>query len=149
MQTTRTLLIALLALFVVVGCSSNKEKPDVANMPNGSIHIENWNIQAIATMAVGKGKLGWNGQVYEFEIGGVGAGGVGINKIDATGQVHHLKDIRDFSGKYFEVKASGTIVAGAAGIAMENDKGVVIKLVSKNKGVQLSVGPKGIDITMK
>ena len=59
------------------------------------------------------------------------------------------KDIRDFSGKYFEVKASGTIVAGAAGIAMENDKGVVIKLASSNRGLNLAVGPQGVTITMK
>ncbi len=149
MKPIHLLSIFMIAFLLLTGCSSSKEKPDVANMPNGSIHIENWNIQAIATMAVGKGKLGWNGQVYEFEIGGVGAGGVGINKIDATGQVHHLNDIGDFPGKYFEVKASGTLVAGAGAIAMENDKGVVIKLTSSNKGLNLAIGPKGVDITMK
>ena len=45
--------------------------------------------------------------------------------------------------------ANGTAVVGAGGIAMGADKGLVIKLVSKNKGVQLIVGPKGVDITMK
>ena len=149
MKTIKALLVLSFVLFVVIGCASSKDKPDVSTMPNGSIHIENWNIQAIATMNVGKGELGFNGQVYKFEIGGVGAGGVGVTKINATGQVHNLKNIRDFPGKYFEVKASGTLVVGKGGIAMENDKGVVIKLVSSNKGLNLAVGPKGVTITMQ
>ena len=149
MKPIHFLSILLIALLLLTGCSSNKEKPDVANMPNGSIHIENWNIQAIAKMTVGRGELGFNGQVYAFEIGGVGAGGVGVNKINATGQVYHLEDINDFPGKYFEVEATGTLFVGASAIAMENEKGVVIKLTSSNKGLNLAVGPKGVDITMK
>lgn len=148
MKPVHLMSILLIALLLATGCS-NKHKRDVANMPDGSIHIENWNVQAIATMAVGQGKLKWNGQVYDFEIGGVGVGGVGINKIQATGQVHNLKDINDFPGKYFEVKASGTVVAGGGAMAMENEKDVVIKLTSSNRGVNLAIGPKGVDITMK
>lgn len=149
MKTIKLLSIFLLALFLVTGCASSEDKPDMSTAPSGTIYIENWTIQAIATMNVGQGELKYNDRTYQFEIGGVGAGGVGIAKMNATGEVHNLKDIADFPGKYFEVKASGTIVVGAGGIAMENEKDVVIKLVSKNKGVQLSVGPKGVDITMK
>jgi hypothetical protein len=149
MQTIKPLSIILMSLLLVMGCASSDDKPDMSKVPDGTIYIENWAIQAIATMNVGQGELKFNNLVYQFEIGGVGAGGVGIAKMDATGEVHDLKNIADFPGKYFEVKASGTIALGAGGIAMENDKGVVIKLVSKNKGVQLSVGPKGVDITMK
>ncbi len=149
MKTIKALSIFLLALFLIAGCKSSGEKTDMSTAPDGTINIENWTWQAIATMNVGKGELKFNNQVYKFEIGGVGAGGVGVAKMSASGEVHNLKDIADFPGKYFHVKASGTIAVGAGGIAMENEKDVVIKLVSKNKGVQLSIGPKGIDITMK
>ena len=149
MKTIKLLWIILLALFLVAGCKSSGDKTDMSQAPNGTISIENWTWQAIATMNVGKGELKFNNRVYNFEIGGVGAGGVGVAKMSASGEVHNLKDIADFPGKYFHVKASGTIAVGAGGIAMENEKDVVIKLVSKNKGVQLSIGPKGIDITMK
>ena len=149
MKTIKALAIILLALLLVAGCKSSGDKTDMSTAPNGTINIENWAWQAIATMNVGQGELKFNNRVYQFEIGGVGAGGVGVAKMSATGEVHHLNDIADFPGKYFNVKASGTIAVGAGGIAMENDKGVVIKLVSKNKGVQLSIGPKGITITMK
>ncbi len=149
MKTIKLLSIIILSLLLVMGCASSKDKPDMATAPDGTIYIENWAIQALATMNVGKGELKFNNRTYMFEIGGVGAGGVGIAKMDATGEVHNLKNIADFPGKYFEVKASGTIALGAGGIAMENEKDVVIKLVSKNKGVELSVGPKGVDITMK
>ena len=149
MKTIKALSIILLALFLIAGCKSSGDKADMATAPNGTINIENWTWQAIATMNVGQGELKYNNRVYKFEIGGVGAGGVGVAKMSASGEVHNLKDIADFPGKYFQVKASGTIAVGAGGIAMENEKDVVIKLVSKNKGVQLSIGPKGIDITMK
>ena len=149
MKTIKLLSIIILSLLLVMGCASSKDKPAMATAPDGTIYIENWAIQALATMNVGKGELKFNNRTYMFEIGGVGAGGVGIAKMDATGEVHNLKDIADFPGKYFEVKASGTIALGAGGIAMENEKDVVIKLVSKNKGVQLSVGPKGVTIDMK
>ena len=149
MKTIKLLSIFLLALLLVAGCKSSGDKPDMATAPSGTIHIENWNIQAIATMNVGQGELKFNNRVYQFEIGGVGAGGVGMTKISATGEVHHLKNIADFQGKYFEVKASGTLVVGKEALAMENDKGVVIKLVSDSKGLQLTAGPEGITITMK
>ena len=149
MKTVKALSIILLALFLIAGCKSSGEKTDMSTAPNGTINIENWTWQAIATMNVGQGELKFNDRIYKFEIGGVGAGGVGIAKMSATGEVKNLKDIADFPGKYFNVKASGTIAVGAGGIARENDKEVVIKMVSKNKGVQLSIGPKGIDITMK
>ena len=149
MKTIKLLSIFLLALLLVAGCKSSGDKPDMATAASGTIHIENWNIQAIATMNVGQGELKFNNRVYKFEIGGVGAGGVGMTKISATGEVHHLKNIADFPGKYFEVKASGTLVVGKEALAMENDKGVVIKLVSDSKGLQLTAGPEGITITMK
>lgn len=149
MKRTQLLLIVILSLILVMGCASSDDKPDMSKAPSGTIYIENWAIQAIATMNVGEGELRFNDRVYKFEIGGVGAGGVGVAKLNATGEAHNLKNIADFPGKYFEVKASGTIVVGAGGIAMENDKGVVIKLTSSNKGVQLSVGPKGITIELK
>jgi hypothetical protein len=149
MNAIKTLSIILLALCLIAGCASSGDKPEMATAPSGTIHIENWNIQAIATMNVGQGELKFNNRVYKFEIGGVGAGGVGMTKISANGEVHHLKNISDFPGKYFEVKASGTLVVGKEALAMENDKGVVIKLVSDSKGLQLTAGPEGITITMK
>jgi hypothetical protein len=41
------------------------------------------------------------------------------------------------------------VVAGDGAMAMENEKDVVIKLTSSNRGVNLAIGPKGVDITMK
>ncbi len=107
MKTIKMLSIILLALFLIAGCKSSGDKTDMATAPNGTITVENWTWQAIATMNVGQGELKYNNRVYKFEIGGVGAGGVGVAKMSASGEVHNLKDIADFPGKYFHVKASG------------------------------------------
>lgn len=149
MKTIKPLWIFLSSLLLVMGCASSDDKPDMSKAPSGTIHIENWNIQAIATMNVGQGELSFNDRVYKFEIGGVGAGGVGVTKISASGEVQNLKNIADFAGKYFEVKVSGTVAIGKEALAMENDKGVVIKMVSDSKGLQLTAGPEGITIKMK
>ncbi len=149
MKTFNPLWIIILTLFLLTGCASDGKKTDMSQAPSGTIHIENWNIQAIATMNVGEGELKFNNRVYKFEIGGVGAGGVGVTKISATGEVHNLKSIADFPGKYFEVKVSGTVAVGKEALAMENDKGVVIRLISDSKGLQLTAGPEGITIAMK
>ena len=125
MKTFNPLWIVILTLVLLTGCASDGKKTDMSKAPSGTIQIENWNIQAIATMNVGQGELKFNNRVYEFEIGGVGAGGVGVTKINASGEVQNLKNIADFPGKYFEVKVSGTVVVGKEALAMKNDKGVV------------------------
>ena len=97
-----------------------EQKP--AEAPSGSIHFEETQLMAILGGDWGHGTLGYNGKTYKFKLTGMGAGGVGVHKISATGNVYHLKDIADFPGKYSELRAGITVGKGVGGYYVHNDK---------------------------
>jgi len=123
-----------------------EQKPTEA--PSATIHLEEWHVMAMLGGDWGHGTLGYNGKTYKFKATGMGAGGVGVQKISATGEVYHLKDIADFPGKYSELRAGIDVGKGAGGYYIRNDKGVVIKLKTHDEGVALSVGVEGMTFQM-
>jgi len=141
---------------MVFGCASSKsskttatgaeQKP--AEAPSGSIHFEEWQVMAILGGNWGHGTLGYNGKTYKFKLTGMGAGGYGVDKLSATGEVYRLKDIADFPGKYSELRGGVVLGKGIGGLYVHNDNGVVIKLKTHAEGVALSIGVQGITIQM-
>ena len=113
-------------------------------VPSATIHLEEWHVMAMLGGDWGHGTLGFNGKTYKFKAAGMGAGGVGVEKISATGEVYHLKDIADFPGKYSELRAGIDVGKGAGGYYINNEKGVVIKLKTHGEGVALSIGVEGM-----
>ena len=146
----------LFILAMVFGCASSKSskststdvKSQTGEWPSGSIHIEEWQVMAILAGNWGHGTLGYNGKTYKFKVTGMGAGGYGVDKLSATGEVYHLKDIADFPGKYSELRGGITLGKGVGGFYITNDKGVVIKLKTHAEGVALSIGVEGFKIQM-
>jgi len=148
----------LFIIAMVFGCASSKssttapaatgaeQKPTEA--PSGSTHFEEWQVMAILSGNWGHGTLGYNGKTYKFKLTGMGAGGYGVDKLSATGEVYRLKDIADFPGKYSELRGGITLGKGVGGFYIHNDKGVVIKLKTHAEGVALSIGVEGITIQM-
>ena len=147
----------LFIIAMVFGCASSKsttssttgaeQKP--AEAPSGTIHFEEWNFMAILGGDTGHGTLGYNGKVYKFKVAGMGAGGVGVQKISATGNVYDLKDIADFPGSYSELRAGLSVGKGAGVLYVHNDKEVVIEVKTHAEGLALSVGVQGITIQME
>jgi hypothetical protein len=105
----------------------------------------------VATLLAGNeghGTLGYNGKTYKFKVTGMGAGGYGVDKLSATGEVYRLKDITDFPGKYSELRGGIVLGKGIGGLYIHNDNGVVIKLKTHAEGVALSIGVQGLTIKM-
>jgi hypothetical protein len=156
MKNFTRIVAVLFIIAMVFGCASSKssktaapgaeQKP--AEAPSGSIHFEEWQVMAMLGGDWGHGTLGYNGKVYKFKATGMGAGGVGVHKISATGKVYRLKDIADFPGKYSELRAGITVVEGVGGYYVHNDKGVVLELKTHAEGVALSIGVQGLTIQM-
>ena len=146
----------LFIIVMVFGCASSKsstssatgaeQKPTEA--PSGTIHFDEWNFMALLGGDTGHGTLGYNGKIYKFKVTGMGAGGLGIQKISATGNVYHLKDIADFPGSYSELRAGFSVGEGVGGLYVHNDKEVVIEVKTHAEGVALSVGVQGITIQL-
>ena len=146
----------LFIIAMVFGCASSKSTTTTATAaesqtgewPSGSIHFEEWQVMAILAGNWGHGTLGYNGKTYKFKVTGMGAGGYGVDKLSATGEVYRLKDIADFPGKYSELRGGITLGKGVGGFYIHNDNGVVIKLKTHAEGVALSIGVEGLTIQM-
>ena len=156
MKNFTKLAAVLFIIAMVFGCASSKssttsatgaaQKPTEA--PSGTIHFDEWNFMALLGGDTGHGTLGYNGKIYKFKVTGMGAGGLGIQKISATGNVYHLKDIADFPGSYSELRGGFSVGEGVGGLYVRNQKDVVIEVKTHAEGVALSVGVQGIKIEL-
>ena len=114
---------------------------------SGTVTIEQAQVAFIFSGNVGGGKLHYKGKTYEFDIGGLGVGGFGVSKIEATGTIYNLFKLTDFAGVYGQAR-TGVVVAdmSAGTLWLENTKGVYMKLKAKREGLALSLGVDGIYI---
>ncbi len=116
----------------------------------GTVAIDQVQVAFLASGNFGGGTLNFQGKAYPFKIGGLGVGGIGVSSIEATGEVYKLTNIDDFGGGYVQTRAGVAFIdMSSGGIVMENNKGVLIRLTAKRKGVMLSVGVDGIIIKME
>ena len=75
---------------------------------------------------------------------------MGISKMSAAGEVYDLEDISKFPGTYTKLDASITLGGGIGGLRLKNENGVIMRLESRTKGLQLNVGSSsGITVTME
>ena len=114
---------------------------------SGTLTINQVQVAWIFSGNVGGGTLRYGGNTYPFSIGGLGVGGFGISKIEATGEVYNLRRLSDFDGAYGQARA-GIVVADMSkgSLWLENPQGVYIRLTAKRKGIALSLGLDAIYI---
>ena len=120
-------------------------------MPSGKVTLEHIEVSFIASAKTGGGVLTFQGKKYPFKLGGLGVGGIGVTKVDATGEVYRLKNVGDFQGTYGGLRAGITVGKDLAqgGLWMENTKGVVMHLIPRRKGLALSLGADGVLIELE
>jgi hypothetical protein len=116
--------------------------------PSGSVTIDETQVMALVGGSTGSGKLIYNGKTYGFSVEGAKLGGLGIQKTHVTGEVYHLNDVADFSGKYVSAEAGAALVKGLQGEWMANEKGVKLHMHADAEGVALSGGLEGVTITL-
>lgn len=118
-----------------------KTAKDIKNAkPSATVSIEAEQIRLIIGGSTGKGVLNYKGKQYPFTFKGATAGGVGVTKVAATGNVYFLNKAEDFAGKYSAVTAGAAVGKGTGASSFENDKGVYVSLRSKTEGVALNMG---------
>ncbi len=142
--------LALLAVGLVFATTAAlagapKDKP-----LSGTLTVEQLQVAFIGSANVGGGKLNYKGESHGFKIGGLGIGGFGVSRIDATGEVYGLNKLEDFAGTYGQARYGAVIGDASTGeLWLENTKGVVIHLDAKRKGLALSMGVDGIIIDLQ
>ncbi len=142
----RSSLLLLSAIFLILATSSLDAKKPLP--PVGEVTIDIKGVGAIVGVSWGHGVLWFKGKKYPFHVEGLSLGDVGYAKISARGKVYNLKKPSDISGAYGALGAGVALAGGVAGLAMQNERGVIIDLSATQQGVKLNLGPQGLTIRM-
>jgi hypothetical protein len=139
------LAVGLMFATAVAFAQAPKDKP-----LSGTLTVGQLQVAFIGSANVGGGKLKYKGKSHDFSIGGLGVGGIGVSRIDATGEVYGLNKLEDFAGAYGQARYGAVIADASTGeLWLENTKGVVIHLDAKRKGLALSLGVDGVIIGLQ
>ena len=100
----------------------------------------------------GSGTLTYKGKAYPVKVNGLSIGKVGITSSSAYGEVFNLKHLQDFNGHY-NVGAAGTrgvtLGSGKSGTLMTNQAGVIVRISSTQKGVNVNATGGGVDMQIQ
>ena len=149
-QVPSLFLIALLACSAPGGSEPNAPQgPPAQPEPDATIQIQATSLAAGVGYSWGKGTLEYQGKTYPVTMQGMMVVAVGIDSIDARGSVYRLKSLDDFDGNYTAKRGASTIGEGGAGVVMSNQNGVEVRMVARNRGVTLSLGASGVNLTLE
>ena len=137
---------ASIALLLITGCASSTHAPSAP--PSATVSIHEWSAAYYGSAAAGKGTLNYNGRWHHFTISGLGAGGMGAQKISATGKVYNLNRLSDFSGTYRGVSQGLTLIEGKMHAKLTNGSGVVMYLAGETEGVASSMGVQAFEVSL-
>ncbi len=146
-QSTRIFAsIIVVSIILVISTFAEKLKPLTQS---GTVSLSTTSIAVGVGVNWGRGVLTFKGKEYPFTVKGLSVMDLGISKASAKGEVFHLVKVADFAGKYASIEAAFALGKGNAGLVMKNSNGVVISLGAVTKGVQLTLGGKGLSIKLQ
>jgi hypothetical protein len=134
------------AFYLMAGFAQAAGKSE---QPNATLQLRSGAVAAGVGISWGKGTLTYKGKQYPVSVSGLSLGKVGITKVTASGEVYNLKKLEDFSGNYISATADITLAGGRSGVTMKNQNGVLLVVHASSKGVDLTIGPSGVDIKLK
>ncbi|HTY55360.1 MAG TPA: hypothetical protein VMB26_09170 [Candidatus Binataceae bacterium] len=140
----------VIALIFSISCGLAQVHSAAAqSVPTGTIELSGGSVAAGIGYTWGHGKLVFEGRTYRLKVSGLSIVHVGVSSYTASGTVYDLKKVSDIAGVYTAVSAGAAVAGGASVTAMKNDKGVTIQMVSTHSGVNFSLGPKGVTISLE
>jgi hypothetical protein len=143
MNSIKKIGLLLLVSGLITGFTQAAEKPDA------TIRISSGSVAAGIGWSWGKGTLTYKGKDYPLSVKGLSIGKVGITKATASGEVYHLKTLKDFDGNYTAAGAGITLAGGRSAVDMSNQNGVRVRVISTNRGVDLTLGVGGVELRIK
>ena len=135
-----------ITILLLAACASTTTAPSA--LPSATVSIRDWSAAYYGSVAGGKGTLYYNGRRHHFTISGLGAGGMGGQKVSATGKVYNLNKLSDFSGSYRGVSRGLTLIEGKMHAKLTNGNGVVMYLAAKTEGLASSMGVQAFEVTL-
>ena len=118
--------------------------------PDGTIEMHEVQAAYIGSGSGGAGVLFFRGAQYEFKVGGVGIGGIGLSTVEATGEVYNLNNLEQFPGTYGQARYGFAIGTASGGdLWLQNEAGVIMHLKAKRTGLMLSLGGDAMVISLR
>ena len=141
MNNIKKIGLLLLVLGVITGFTqaAKEEKPDA------TIRINSKAVAAGIGFSWGGGTLTYKGKDYPISVKGLSLGKVGVTGVTASGEVYHLKSLKDFNGNYTGVGTGMTLAGGRSAITVKNQNEVRVRLISTSKGIDITVAGGGVD----
>lgn len=116
---------------------------------SGTITLDSTSVAIGIGVTWGHGVLTMNdGSTHKFKVNGLSVVDVGMSSISATGEVFNLVETSDLNGDFSTGEIGVTVIGGGSASAMKNNKGVVIQLKSKQKGLKFTLAPGGMKIRL-
>jgi hypothetical protein len=131
---------------LLAGCASMTTAPSTP--PAATVRIQEWSAAYYGSAAAGKGTLYYNGQRHHFTISGLGVGGMGGQKVSATGKVYNLNTLHDFPGTYHGISRGLTLIEGKMHAKLTNGNGVVMYLAGQTEGLASSMGAQAFEVNL-
>jgi len=143
--------IAILSLVVAVMAGFTQAASHHSG-PDATLRLSGGSFAAGIGFSWGSGTLTYKGKNYPVKVNGLSVGKVGITSSSAYGEVFNLKHLQDFNGHY-NVGAAGTrgvtLGAGKSGTLMTNQAGVIVRISSTQKGVNVNATGGGVDMQIQ
>ena len=142
-------LAAALAILCAVGAPPASAQGSPPSRPSGTVTIHQVQVAFVGSGAAGGGTLHYRGRAYPFNVGGLGIGGFGVSRLDATGAVYNLRNPADLNGVYAQVRKGWAVGArGGGAMWLQNTNGVYLRLSARRRGLALSLGADGMVIRL-
>lgn len=132
-----------------VPSTPNNPPPDLSGDPDATVSLTGGSVAAGLGYVWGHGDVIFKGQKYSFKLHGISVVDVGAAHLSASGVVYNLKNVADFSGGYSAVSAGATVGGGGSAAILQNEHGVVIKLLSTTEGLRFNLAANGVSIKVK
>jgi hypothetical protein len=142
-------LAALLTMLCAVYAFPANAQDAPPSQPSASVNIRQVQIAFIGSGTAGGGTLYYRGRTYPFKLGGLGIGGIGVSRLDATGNVYNMRSLQDINGVYAQIRSGWAIgEQGRGRMWLRNSNGVYLKLHARRQGLALSLGADGMVIQL-
>jgi hypothetical protein len=140
----------LLARLAFAGLLVSGILPTMAQADTGSVRVVFTKGGFIVGVGGGEGVLTFRGHHYRFNVSGMSVGfTIGASTTRLSGHALNLRSPGDIQGTYAVIGAGGALAAGAGGVQLQNEKGVILQLAGGKVGVELSAAVGGVTITLK
>jgi len=120
--------------------------------PNATLRLSGGSFALGIGFRWGSGTLTYKGKDYPVKVNGLSVGKVGMTGSSAYGEIFNLKHLQDFNGHY-NIGAAGTrgvtLGSGKAGTLMTNQAGVIVRLSTTQKGVDVNATGGGVDMQIQ